>query len=232
MFSELYNSENIKKSWQKMFKEFTVLCNNDEEYKKCYDNIEKIIDSQNNDKVNIYPEKSKILKAFEYFDVNECKVVILGQDPYHQKDQATGLAFSVNNNIKIPPSLINIFREIINDKKCARKVFPISGDLTEWAKQGVLLLNTSLTVEESKPNIHSKDWLLFTDFVINWISKNVNNKLVFMLWGSNAKKKKKLIENKNKHLILEANHPSPLSANRGGWFNCGHFGETSDIINW
>jgi uracil-DNA glycosylase len=221
----------IKKSWKTMFQEFINISQLNKKYKKCLDDINIILDKQINKELKIYPEKDKIFHAFEYFELSECNIVILGQDPYHQYGQATGLAFSIPDNCKMPPSLINIYKEIINDNKCSKNKLPNSGNLTYLAKQGVLLLNTTLTVEDSKPNIHSKYWSLFTDFIIKWISDNANNEIIFMLWGNNAKKKSSLI-NKDKHNILEANHPSPLSANRGGWFGCGHFGMTSHLVNW
>lgn len=232
MFSQLYSCPKIKDSWYPMFKEFEELCNNDNNFKDTYNSIQDILKQQELGLVNIYPETKKILNAFKYFEVSECKIVILGQDPYHQPGQAMGLAFSVSDGCKIPPSLKNIFQEIINDKQCPRANISSSGDLSEWANQGVLLLNTALTVQESRPNIHSKQWQKFTDFVISWISEKVNHQIVFMLWGTHSKRKKTLIKNKELHLILEANHPSPLSANRGGWFGCGHFGKTSNIIKW
>ena len=157
-------------------------------------------------------------------EFNNLKVILLGQDPYHQKGQAMGLSFSVPENIKIPPSLVNIYKELKTD--CNLQL--LHGDLTKWAKQGVLLLNTSLTVRESCPNSHQKYWRPFTDNLIKYISDNKEG-LVFLLWGGHAKNKKKLIDF-NKHYVLEANHPSPLSANRGGWFGCKHFSKTNDFL--
>lgn len=224
-------NNNIKSSWKLMFKDFINLSQKNKKYEKCLHDINNILDDQLSNN-NIYPESNKIFHAFEYFEVSECKVVILGQDPYHQKNQAMGLSFSVPKNIKIPPSLRNIYKEIINDNNCSRNEFE-HGDLTSWASQGVLLLNTALTVEDSKPNSHSKYWQLFTDFVIEWLSNNTDKEITFMLWGGNAKKKIKYINQNNiKHIILEANHPSPLSANRGGWFGCEHFSLTNHLINW
>ena len=239
MFRKLtIENENIKPSWKPMFLDYLTLCESDEKYITNLNDIETILDEQIRKPKLIYPNKNLIFHAFEFFDVNDCKVIILGQDPYHQYGQAMGLSFSVPNGIKIPPSLNNIYKEIINDKSCNHfNELPNNGDLTHWAEQGVLLLNTALTVKRSTPNIHAKQWELFTDFVINWICEKSENDIVFMLWGGNAKKKKSII---NKHInngkenitILEANHPSPLSANRGGWFGCGHFGKTSHIIKW
>lgn len=231
-FTDLYMTSRIKQSWIPMFEEFENKCNNDNKYKKSYHGISSILEAQLNGTSTIYPARDNILKAFEFFEVPECKVIILGQDPYHQPRQAMGLSFSVSRDCTIPPSLKNIFTELVNDNNCPRSTMPSHGDLTEWAEQGVLLLNCSLTVEDSKPNIHSKEWTRFTDFVISWLSENCNQQLVFMLWGTYAKNKNKLIKNTDKHIIYQSNHPSPLSANKGGWFGCQHFGKTAHLINW
>ena len=161
-----------------------------------------------------FPPKNQIFNAFNLCAFQNIKVVIIGQDPYHGKGQANGLAFSVNDGIAHPPSLINIFKELCNDIdiRC-----PKSGDLSQWASQGVLLLNATLTVREGEAGSHQKQgWEQFTDFVIQTISNECAD-VVFLLWGGYARKKKKLIDSK-KHLILESGHPSPLSANRGYWF--------------
>ena len=176
------------------------------------------------DSLEIFPKEDKIFNSMNICDFSNLKVVLLGQDPYHQKGQAMGLSFSVPENIKIPPSLVNIYKELKTD--C--NIEHTNGDLTNWAKQGVLLLNTSLTVRESCPNSHQKYWRPFTDNLIKYISDNKEG-IVFLLWGGNAKDKKKLIDSE-KHYILEANHPSPLSANRGGWFGCKHFSKTNDYL--
>ena len=161
-----------------------------------------------------YPPKERIFKAFNLCPFNNVKVVILGQDPYYKKEQAMGLSFSVPDRVKLPPSLRNIYKEIEDD---LRNSMPKSGDLTRWAEQGVLLLNTTLTVREAKPNSH-KDlgWQEFTDAVIKALSEH-HEHIVFMLWGGFARSKKRLIDT-NRHCIIESVHPSPLSANRGGWF--------------
>jgi uracil-DNA glycosylase len=152
--------------------------------------------------------------------------VILGQDPYHERGQAMGLSFSVPENIVFPPSLQNIFKEIEEDLKIT--TLP-DGNLERWAKQGVFLLNTTLTVREHIANSHQgKGWELFSDVVIKTISDKREN-VVFILWGNNARSKKSLIDN-SKHLILEAVHPSPLSANRGGFFGCRHFSKCNDYL--
>ncbi len=183
----------------------------------------------------IYPPESAIFNAFKMIPFNQYKVVIIGQDPYHGLNQANGLAFSVNRGQKIPASLRNIYKELHNDISVE---IPIHGDLTPWANQGVLLLNTVLTVETSLPGSHQKKgWEEFTDAIISEISKELTN-IVFLLWGNYAKSKKPLIDG-NKHLILEANHPSPLSASRG-FFGCKHFSKTNlyltehgkSPINW
>ena len=173
----------------------------------------------------IYPRKGEIFKAFELTDFNNVKVVILGQDPYHQPFQAHGLCFSVNKGIKIPPSLVNIYKEINSDLGCE---IPLHGNLTKWANEGVLLLNTIMSVRESSPMSHSnKGWEIFTDRVIKELNDDGNPK-VFLLWGSPSRKKKALITNP-KHLILECAHPSPLSAYHG-FFGCKHFSKTNEFL--
>ena len=170
-----------------------------------------------------YPKEKDIFAAFNACSFNDIKVVIIGQDPYHGKGQANGLCFSVQDRIKHPPSLINIFKELEAD---LQKSIPISGDLSHWAQQGVLLLNATLTVRESEAGSHQKQgWEQFTDAVIATISEQKNN-VVFLLWGGFAKKKGKKIDRK-KHIVLETGHPSPLSANRGYWFGNKHFSQTN-----
>lgn len=173
-----------------------------------------------------YPKGSHIFSAFDRCKFNEVKVVIIGQDPYHGAGQANGLCFSVNDGITFPPSLLNIFKEIQND---LGKPFPVSGNLERWADQGVLLLNATLTVEQSKPGSHqNKGWETFTDAVIKAISDYKEN-VVFLLWGGFAKTKTKLIDSK-KHFILTSGHPSPMSANRGYWFGNKHFSKTNEFL--
>jgi len=173
-----------------------------------------------------YPKGKDIFAAFDYCTFNNTKVVIIGQDPYHGANQANGLCFSVYDGISHPPSLINIFKELESD---INKPYPQTGDLSSWAKQGVLLLNATLTVEEGKAGSHQKrGWEKFTDCVIKSIS-NHKEGVVFLLWGGFAKKKSKLIQN-NKHYILTSGHPSPLSANRGYWFGNKHFSKTNEIL--
>lgn len=174
----------------------------------------------------IYPKPEDIFNAFKLTPISKTKIVIVGQDCYHEPNQAMGLSFSVPDGTKIPPSLINIYKEIAND--VGTNDLYINGDLTKWAKQGVLLLNSCLTVREHEANSHSgKGWEIFTDEAIKLLNKN-NNPKVFILWGRNAKSKKKLITNK-KHLVLESAHPSPLSA-YNGFFGCKHFSKANNFL--
>ncbi|MFA7445720.1 MAG: uracil-DNA glycosylase [Flavobacteriaceae bacterium] len=173
-----------------------------------------------------YPKGNQIFAAFDRCKFEDVKVVIIGQDPYHGAGQANGLCFSVNDGITFPPSLINIFKEIENDLD---KPFPKSGNLERWADQGVLLLNATLTVEQSKPGSHqNQGWETFTDAVIKAVSDHTEN-VVFLLWGGFAKSKTSLID-KNKHHILTSGHPSPMSANRGYWFGNKHFSKTNAFL--
>ena len=173
----------------------------------------------------VYPDMYDIFNCFKYTPFNEVKAVILGQDPYHNVGQAHGLCFSVQDGIEPPPSLVNIFKELHNDVGCS---IPKSGNLTKWAKEGVLLLNTALTVRAHRANSH-KDcgWTWFTDNVIKILSDRREN-LVFILWGGNARSKKPLID-RSKHLVLECAHPSPLSA-YNGFFGCRHFSKTNEYL--
>ncbi len=173
-----------------------------------------------------YPPGKQIFNAFNYCHFNDVKVVIIGQDPYHGKGQANGLCFSVNEGIKHPPSLINIFKEIETNLGTP---YPESGNLIKWANQGVLLLNATLTVRAHQAGSHQKKgWELFTDSVIKTISNEKEN-VVFLLWGGFAKQKARLID-KGKHHILSTGHPSPLSANRGYWFGNKHFSKTNSLL--
>ena len=198
----------------------------EEKQKKYFQNILSFLNDEYSQQKIIFPKKSDIFNAFKYTTFENLKVVILGQDPYHDHNQAHGLAFSVQKNIKIPPSLKNIYKELSHSLENFNE--PNHGDLSKWAKQGVFLLNTSLTVEAHKANSH-KDigWSIFTDEVIKKISQNKSN-VVFMLWGGNAKKKKTLIDS-SKHLILESSHPSPLSVYRG-FLGCNHFKICNDFL--
>jgi uracil-DNA glycosylase len=173
----------------------------------------------------IFPPGSLIFNAFDKTPFDKLKVVILGQDPYHQPKQAMGLCFSVPDNVPPPRSLQNIFKELQSD---IGMPIPNKGDLTQWAAQGVLLLNTVLTVRQSEPGSHSRiGWLNFTDAVIKKISDKKSG-VVFLLWGKYAQEKKTLID-ASKHFILEAAHPSPLSAHNG-FFGCKHFSKTNTLL--
>lgn len=166
-----------------------------------------------------YPPGNLIFNAFNLCPFDKVKAVIIGQDPYHEPGQAHGLSFSVNDGVPFPPSLVNIFKEIENDTGTP---VPSSGNLTRWAEQGVLLLNATLTVREHQAASHQrKGWEEFTDAAIQALSRDRNH-LVFILWGGYARSKARLID-ASRHLILQSVHPSPLSANRGGWFGNHHF---------
>ena len=174
----------------------------------------------------IYPDKYKIFEALKLTDYEDVKIVILGQDPYHGFGQAQGLSFSTPKEIKNPPSMMNILKEIKDDLQ--KDSVCVDGDLTPWAKDGVLLLNTILTVEESLPKSHHNlGWEIFTDNIIKYINDNCQD-VIFLLWGSPAISKSKLIDIK-KHHILTAPHPSPLSSYRG-FFGCKHFSKTNEIL--
>lgn len=173
----------------------------------------------------VYPDMYDLYNCFRYTPFSNVKAVILGQDPYHNEGQAHGLCFSVQKGVKNPPSLENIFKELKSDLGITP---PDHGNLTKWAKEGVLLMNTALTVRAHQANSHSKcGWAWFTDNVIRIISEQKEN-VVFILWGGNARSKKPLIDQR-KHLILECAHPSPLSA-YNGFFGCKHFSKTNDYL--
>lgn len=173
----------------------------------------------------IFPKKTEIFTAFQLNELNNVKCVILGQDPYSGINQANGLAFSVNQGIKLPPSLKNIFRELNSDLGIR---IPLNGDLTKWAREGVLLLNNCLTVRENCPNSH-KDigWEIFTNKIIEVLNQELNS-ISFILWGNNAKKKLDLITN-NHHQILQGSHPSPLSC-YNGFFGGKYFSRTNEFL--
>lgn len=173
----------------------------------------------------VYPPSDKLFTALHVTPLKEVRAVILGQDPYHEPGQAMGMSFSVPDGVDIPPSLKNIYKEIHED---VGEKIPDSGDLTRWAKQGVLLLNAVLTVRAHQANSHKgKGWEQFTDAVIRAVDRE-DRPVVFMLWGRNARDKKDLIVNK-KHLVLEAAHPSPLSA-YNGFFGCRHFSKCNRFL--
>lgn len=173
-----------------------------------------------------YPPGQLIFNAFNLCPFDKVKVVIIGQDPYHEPGQAHGLSFSVNDGIAFPPSLVNIFKEIQADLGTP---MPASGNLTRWAEQGVLLLNATLTVRAHQAASHQrKGWEEFTDAAIKALNARRNN-IVFILWGGYARSKAPLIDT-SRHLILQSVHPSPLSANRGGWFGNHHFSRANDYL--
>lgn len=207
--------QNIHKTWQsRLQKEFE---------KSYFLELIKFLESEKPLFI-VFPKEQDVFKAFELTPLDAVKVVIIGQDPYHGLNQAHGLSFSVNKGVKIPPSLQNIFKELQTDDNCP---IPTHGNLTHWAKQGVLLLNATLTVREGLPGSHQKKgWETFTDAVINYISDE-KKQVVFLLWGNYAKTKAALID-ADKHLILEAAHPSPLA--RGAFFGCKHFSKTNAYL--
>ncbi|MCH5238965.1 MAG: uracil-DNA glycosylase [Muribaculaceae bacterium] len=208
----------IEESWKKALEnEF------DKEYFKVL--TEKVRDEYKNPSFHVYPPGKKIFAAFDNCSFIDTKVVIIGQDPYHGPGQANGLCFSVSPGIRIPPSLINIFKEVHDD---TGNPMPQDGDLTRWARQGVLLLNSSLTVREGQPASHSGiGWEIFTDAVVEKLNKEKEN-LVFILWGSHAIKKGEKID-RTKHLVLTSPHPSPLSASRG-FFGNHHFTRANEYL--
>tara|TARA_B100001173_G_scaffold171924_1_gene148579 strand:- start:114 stop:776 length:663 start_codon:yes stop_codon:yes gene_type:complete len=206
----------IEKSWKKIL--------NNEFKKEYFNSLVSFLKDEYKNKI-IFPPGRKIFSSFDFCPFNNIKVVIIGQDPYHGINQANGLCFAVNKDIKIPPSLFNIFKEINND---IRIDIPKHGNLERWAIQGVLLLNSVLTVRKNLPRSHSnKGWENFTDRVISLISKKKKN-IVFLLWGNYAKSKLKIID-QNKHLILTSSHPSPFSASNG-FFNSFHFSKTNNYL--
>ncbi len=206
----------IETSWKTLLQE---------EFSKPYFlNLSQKIKQEISEGVKIYPKGVNIFKAFEMTPVDKVKVVIIGQDPYHTPGAAMGLSFSVPRGVKIPPSLRNIYKELQQDVGFE---IPNHGDLTNWAEQGVLLLNAILTVRHQSAGSHRKiGWEAFTDAAITKLSQNKEN-IVFLLWGNFAKNKRKLIDAK-KHLILEAAHPSPLA--RGAFFGSRHFSQTNAYL--
>lgn len=198
----------------------------DEYNKEYFLNLKKFL-KQEYGKYTVFPKKSDIFKSLKLTEYEDTRVVILGQDPYHDDNQANGLAFSVNDGIKLPPSLVNIYKEIESEYQC--KVNR-RGNLEYLARQGVLLLNTVLTVRAHNANSH-KDmgWEIFTDKIIEKLNER-EDPVIFVLWGNNAIKKEKLI-NQERHYVLTAAHPSPLSAYRG-FFGCNHFKKINEILRY
>ncbi len=190
------------------------------------DSLRDFLFQQKQAQKTIYPQSKQIFNALNITPLDHVKVVILGQDPYHGPNQANGLSFSVQRGVALPPSLRNIFHELNTDLGV-----PISrhGDLTKWAEQGVLLLNSVLTVEAGQPTSHQKQgWEEFTDAVIDVLNEQREH-IVFILWGAYAQRKGQRI-NREKHLVLTAAHPSPLAANRGGFFGCKVFSKTNQYL--
>lgn len=206
----------IEESWEKALREEF-----DKDYfKHLSETVHKMYRSE-----TVYPPAALVFNAFNQCPLTKVKVVILGQDPYHGPGQAMGLSFSVPDGVRIPPSLLNMYKEIRDDVGTG---IPENGNLERWAKQGVLLLNATLTVRASEAGAHQGlGWEQFTDAVIETISREKEH-VVFLLWGSYARSKKTLI-NEEKHLILEAPHPSPLSAHRG-FMGCKHFSKTNEYL--
>lgn len=209
--------ENIGVSW------FKALQN---EFDKPYFKKLSSFVKQERQTKSVFPPENKVYSWTHHHAIRDTRVVILGQDPYHGPGQAHGLSFSVMKGVRVPPSLVNIYKELENDIPGFKS--PPSGDLTGWAKQGVLMLNACLTVNQGQANSHqNKGWETFTDAVISWISKNCNHKLVFLLWGRPAQRKSGLID--KRHKILTAAHPSPLSAHNG-FFGCAHFSQANTFL--
>ena len=191
-----------------------------------YKNLQQFLQEQENSGKMIYPPKALRFHALDLTPMDTVKVVILGQDPYHGEKQAHGLSFSVPDGIKIPPSLRNIYKELA--ESFPGYEIPESGNLEHWAKQGILLLNAVLTVEKGNAGSHaSKGWEIFTDNIISEIN-NTQSGVIFLLWGSYAHKKGRLIDTE-KHIVLKSTHPSPLSAYRG-FLGCGHFKQVNEIL--
>ena len=196
------------------------------EFEKSYFSLLTSFVRSEYERYTCYPKGNEIFSAFDRCSFENVKVVILGQDPYHGAGQANGLCFSVHESLPHPPSLINIYKELEQD---IGKPYPSSGDLSDWADQGVLLLNATLTVRASEAGSHQRQgWEVFTDAVIQRLSDE-KEQLVFLLWGGYAKKKGSKID-QNKHLVLTSGHPSPLSANRGYWFGNKHFSQTNAYL--
>lgn len=190
------------------------------------DHLREFLKNQIQQEKVIYPPAQLIFNAFNTTPLSNVKVVILGQDPYHGPNQAQGLSFSVNRGVPIPPSLRNIYHELNSDLGITT---PKHGDLTSWAQQGVLLLNSVLTVEAGQPTSHQKQgWEQFTDNVIDVLNEQCEH-IVFILWGAYAQRKGQRID-RDKHLVLTAAHPSPLAANRGGFFGCKPFSKTNNYL--
>ena len=207
----------ITKNWYNLLK--------DDFESDSYIRLSKWLDEEYN-KYTIYPKPENVFNALNLVKYNDVKVVIIGQDPYHGPNQAHGLSFSVEKDVKIPPSLQNIYKELHDDVGC---YIPNNGNLTKWAKQGVLMLNAVLTVRAGNPNSHKdKGWEQITSKIVKLLNDR-DDPVIFLLWGGNAKAFAKYIDT-NKHYVFTASHPSPMSANQGGWFGCRHFSKTNDVL--
>ena len=207
---------NIENDWDYLLK--------DEFQKEYYLKLRSFLAAEYKSHI-IHPDMNDIFNALKNTSYKDTKVVIFGQDPYHEPNQAHGLAFSVQPGVKIPPSLMNIYKELRDELGC---YIPDNGCLDKWAKQGVMLLNNSLTVRDGQANSHrNKGWEIFTDRVAQLLNER-SESVIFMLWGNNAKEKMQIITNPQ-HIILTAAHPSPLSASRG-FFGCGHFKTANKIL--
>lgn len=194
-----------------------------ESKKDYYKNLMRFLDKEYATNI-VYPDKNSVFECFRITPLNKVKVLILGQDPYHGAGQAHGLCFSIANNSNLPPSLKNIYKELSSD---INFTLTKNGNLTKWAEQGVLLLNTILTVRANQPKSHEKiGWEIFTDKIIS-ILNELDRPIVFIFWGNNAKSKQQLVSNP-KHLILQACHPSPFSATN--FFGCKHFSKTNEFL--
>lgn len=208
----------LEESWEKVLKE---------EFKKPYiKDLAEFVESEREKGISVYPPKDLVFNAFNKTCFQDVKVVIMGQDPYHGKNQANGLSFSVPEGVKLPPSLKNILKELSDDLK-----FGVTGSgcLENWAKQGVLLLNATLTVSEKDPmSHHGKGWELFTDAVIKCLIER-DDPIIFVLWGKSAQKKAEQIKENPLHFILIAPHPSPFSAHTG-FLGCRHFSKINEIL--
>lgn len=206
----------IVKSWYNLLEdEF-----NSESYRKFSEWL-----NQEYNTATIYPKPENVFNALNIVPYNKVKIVIIGQDPYHGVNQAHGLSFSVEKDVNIPPSLRNIYKELQDDIGC---YIPNNGNLTKWAKQGVLLLNSVLTVREGNPNSHKgKGWEQITTKIVNLLNDR-EDPVIFMLWGGNAKALCKNIN--SRHYVLTSVHPSPMSANQGGWFGCKHFSKANEFL--
>jgi len=235
MFHLISQFENLPLSWKSLLKDHKKIEKIEVQIENAREQFQGL--------ATIFPPPNYVFNAFKFFESSDCRVIIIGQDPYHGEGQAMGLSFSVPEGISIPPSLRNIFKEMIIDINFSGKKtdydndstdlskLPLSGDLTYLAEQGVLLLNRSLTVRQSKANSHRNIWQEFTkEFFHNLLEKC--DGVVVMLWGNDAKDIMKCIppEIANKHLVLTATHPSPLAANRGGWFGTRHFTKANTYL--